>query len=108
MPSAPARARPAAPERFERTRAISAGKPGFLAAAINATMLEPRPEIRTATRFLAMRSSVMGNPRLCNGLIAAVYWQQGGKTPPRVATAGRGAEAGAQGLSIPNLITLGR
>jgi hypothetical protein len=50
-----ARAEPAASGLFDRTSAISAGYEGPFAASIRAAMLEPRPEMRTATRFLAMR-----------------------------------------------------
>src|SRR5262249_35847614 len=48
--------------RFETTSAISAGEERSFAALISAAMLEPRPEIRTATRFLTMRSPVKIQP----------------------------------------------
>jgi hypothetical protein len=69
MPIASAWARPAASGLFDNTSAISAGYEGAFAASIKATMLEPRPEMRTATRFLAMRSPseievpAIGDPR---------------------------------------------
>src|SRR6266481_3169687 len=54
IPLALAFARPSASARFEITSAISAGKSARLAAWINATIFEPRPEIRMATRrFIA-------------------------------------------------------
>src|SRR4051812_22182718 len=54
--SARPRAKPAAAGRFERTIAISAGEPGSRAASISDAMLEPRPEIRTATRLRVISS----------------------------------------------------
>src|SRR6185437_10934643 len=45
-----ARSSPGASARLEKTTAISAGKSGAAAALISAAMLEPRPEIRMATR----------------------------------------------------------
>ncbi len=50
LPRAPA---PTPRDRSISPRTISAGKAVSFAASISATMLEPRPEIRTATRFLA-------------------------------------------------------
>ena len=43
--------RPPAPGRLEITSTISAGYFLSLAASINAAMFDPRPEMRTATRF---------------------------------------------------------
>src|SRR6185295_4614977 len=54
-PSLRACARPAASGRLDSTSATSAGYSDPFAASISAVMLEPRPEIRTATRFLSMR-----------------------------------------------------
>src|ERR1051326_3785366 len=54
MFEAAARSSPCAEGSLETTRTISAGNEAFFAASISATMLEPRPEIRTATRFRAM------------------------------------------------------
>src|SRR5437879_1852828 len=50
MPLAAAFSSPGASARLEMTATISAGKSASLAASINATMFEPRPEIRMATR----------------------------------------------------------
>ena len=55
--------------------------------------------------FAAPRASVLGNPRLCNGLIAAILTNAWPRAP--LVTARRGPSRGAD-LSIPNLITLGR
>gem|GEM_PF-5782545 len=51
MPASAAAASPAASGRLDTTSAIVAGKAGSAAAAISAVMLEPRPEMSTATRF---------------------------------------------------------
>src|SRR5262249_46900392 len=156
MACASAWASPAASGRFETTSAISAGEERSFAASLSAAMLGPRPGIRTATRFLALRSpgkiqppakgdrrtpnrpwgrapqwldqrhrrladveidaslgigeaclchrasfvctraSVLGNPRLCNGLIAAILivaWPHVRRT---VVPARRAGRVGAQ------------
>src|SRR5262249_46828501 len=147
---ASARVSPAASGRFDTTSAISAGYERSFAASISAAILEPRPEIRTATRFLAMRSpvkdrdirdrrrrhpharrrratapsagrryrdaglgvseaclrhgapfvcsraSVLGNPRLCNGLIAAILILAWPHVRLPMVTARRAGRAGAQ------------
>ena len=54
MPVALAVARPPASGRFDNTSTISAGQVLSFAASISAAMLEPRPEIRTATRLRLM------------------------------------------------------
>src|ERR1700682_4062283 len=54
MPLAFAFSKPPASARLEMTATISAGKSASLAASINATMFEPRPEIRMATRRFMM------------------------------------------------------
>ena len=51
MPAARARPSPAASGLLDTTSAISAGYDGSFAASINAVILEPRPEMRTATRL---------------------------------------------------------
>ena len=56
-PLALARSSPGASARLEITTAISAGKSATDAALISAAMLEPRPEIRMATRRFMMRRS---------------------------------------------------
>src|ERR1700722_2252588 len=54
MPLCLAFSRPPASDRLEITTTISAGKSASLAASISATMFDPRPEIRMATRrFIA-------------------------------------------------------
>src|SRR5262249_45973482 len=116
MPAALAWASPAASARLETTSTMAAGYAGARAASISATMLEPRPEISTATRFLAMcspaaagrggPSSAMACPLLLRrfGTLesATVQWLDRGYTPTRggktrrgrTATAGRAAEPG--------------
>src|SRR3982074_1620339 len=54
MPLAAAFSSPPASARLEITATISAGKSAALAASISATMFEPRPEIRMATRRFMM------------------------------------------------------
>src|SRR5262249_33052500 len=133
--------------------AVSAGWERPFAASISAAILDPRPEIRTATRFFAMRSpleieasaigggtrvrgraeqrldrlhhalpgididaglgigeaflchgvsfvcsrpSVLGNPRLCNGLIAAILILAWPHVRRPMVTARRAGRAGAQ------------
>src|SRR4029079_5930788 len=56
MPAALAYATPAESGRLETTRPISAGYSRAFAASTSAAMFEPRPEIRTATRFLRISS----------------------------------------------------
>ena len=58
MPAACAVASPPAFGRFDATSTISAGKVLSFAASISAAMLEPRPEIRTATRLRLMSPSI--------------------------------------------------
>src|SRR5215472_9451317 len=58
--AAAARPRPGASGRFETTSATSAGYDSCAAAAIKASMLEPRPEMRIATRFLAIAGWYVG------------------------------------------------
>src|ERR1700733_15657751 len=54
MPASRARKIPPASALLEMTTTISAGKPSAFAASISAVMLDPRPEIRMATRrFMA-------------------------------------------------------
>src|SRR5579883_1297615 len=61
-PAALALSSPAASARLETTTAISAGKSAAAAALSSAAMLEPRPEMRMATRrFVA--SGFMASPR---------------------------------------------
>src|SRR5262245_66611893 len=58
--------------------------------------------------FVCSRASVLGNPRLCNGLIAAILIHAWPHVRRPVVTARRPGRAGGTDLSIPNLITLGR
>src|SRR5262249_39416275 len=58
-PLALAFSRPSASALFEMTSEISAGKSGMAAALISAAMLEPRPEIRMATRrFMGLQRQI--------------------------------------------------
>src|SRR5262249_52036261 len=68
MVAAAARPRPGALGRLEITSAISAGYDSCAAAAIRASMLEPRPEMRIATRFLAMAGWYVGFLERANSL----------------------------------------
>src|SRR5262249_20401869 len=68
MAAAAARPRPGALGRLEITSAISAGYDSCAAAAIRASMLEPRPEMRIATRFLAMAGWYVGFLERANSL----------------------------------------
>src|SRR6516162_841468 len=100
MPAACACNRPAACGRFDSTSTISAGYDGSFAAAISAAMLDPRPEMRTATRvFFIVIAHQEGRPEkiaptcICAIARAPLYCRGGGKERRGTDRGGR-AEAG--------------